>query len=184
MMELANLCEKSKKSTLCEDLSFLEDLEAREQRYRSGKKSTTGIVGASEGSAQSVSKSSSSSSTSGWKKGFFSGQKLKTPVLEPQASQTLRKAAPVSAVPLNIEIVRPESEPGLTEVKTSQLISECSAFTAQVIERQHSANDNCVIISPIAVTSASSEEKIEIPQKTLSIFAQQRLKMKTSSKTG
>ena len=180
-MEIASLSEGTeKKVKVFDDFSFLDDLEAREQRYRPASTAaqivhTKDAIASSAQTASTSSGPSLSKAPSGWKKGFLSGPKphggTSQTVAAPITSIFKKSDIPASSVPLNVEIVRPESEAVQPEQNSPK---QNSAFTAQVRESQGGKSSD----EENSTTSENKEEEKETTQRPLSIFAQQRLKMK------
>ena len=183
-MELASLSNRAeKKVKIPDDFSFLDDLEAREQRFRPGSRVQMHATVSAASTAKPASTSSDPScfkASTGWRKGFFSGPKPHSGTSQTDTaaltSKFKKSEIPTSSVPLNVEILRPESE--VIQPKQHEP-SLNLAFTAQVRERQ----DDRSIEGEISYsTSSKAKDKgKEAPQKPLSIFAQQRLKMKDYS---
>lgn len=183
-MELASLSNRAeKKLKVPDDLTFLDDLEAREQRFCPGSRLQMHATGSAASTARPASTPSDLScfkASSGWKKGFFSGPKphsgTSQTVITALTSKFKKSDISTSSVPLNVEILRPESE----VIQLEQLEPSLNlAFTAQVRERQ---DDRRIEEEKSYSTSSKVKEKeIEAPQKPLSIFAQQRLKTKDYS---
>ena len=182
-MELASLSKGAgKKVEATDDFSFLDDLEAREQRFRPGKREQMHTTDSVASTAQADATSSSPSrlnASSGWKKGFFSGPKPRSCTSQIEAevltSKFKKSDIPTSSVPLNVEILRPESEAVQPEKHEP---SQNLAFTAQVRERKNDRSIERGESSTLPCSSEAEDKEKEASQKPLSIFAQQRLKMK------